>query len=168
MQNSIPAGRLGLGGNHWMSTAGRKRRQSLRPIYEINVAAFAAIMLALFAMFVLPGMWPLFSPKRGGSVDWPHVRRPHEMRGANRTDAIWITVERTGDIRLGNERVRPSGLAKGIRESLRNGAENKVYISADARAKYGAVREVLEAVRSAGLEKVAFLVWQSKTPYPTL
>jgi biopolymer transport protein ExbD len=94
-----------------MSRAGRERRRSLRPISDINVAAFAGVMVALFAMFALPEMWVLFSPMRGGSVDWAKVRHPHDMREANRTDAIWIAVQRTGDVWLGNKRLMPPSVA---------------------------------------------------------
>jgi biopolymer transport protein ExbD len=38
------------------------------------------------------------------------------------------------------------------------GAEKKIYIRADERLRYVSVREVLAAVRSAGVEKIAFLV----------
>jgi biopolymer transport protein ExbD len=146
-----------------MSWAGRKPR-SLRPICDINVAAFVGIMMALFVMFASPQLWDLLEPNRGGSTDWPHARHPRDLREANRTDAICIAVQRTGDVWLGNTRVRPYELAAGIRERLREGSEQKGYISADARAQYGRVREVLEAVQSAGVERVAFLVGERSPP----
>lgn len=152
-----------------MSLAGRDRRKSLVLISEINVAAFAAIMVALFAMFALPEMWALFSPERGGSVDWPHMPHPSPMRAADRTDAIWVTVQRTGDVWVGNERLTSNGwqkrLPEEIQERLGHGSERKIYINADARAKYGRVREALAGIQAAGVEKVAFLVWEGKT-YP--
>lgn len=88
------------------------------------------------------------------------------MRGANRTDAIWITVQRTGDVFLGNERILPYKLTEGIQQRVNKGSEKKIYISADARAKYGRMREVLAAIQKSGVENVAFLAWEGKT-YPT-
>jgi biopolymer transport protein ExbD len=154
-----------------MSVAGRKRRKSLRLICEINVAAFAGVMLALFAMFALPQMWPLFVPETGGyrtAVDLANVPHPRDMREANRADAIWVAIQRTGDVWLRNDRLRPpyENLSRGIRERVKAGSEDKVYINADSRAKYSCVRQVLEAVQSSGVEKVAFLVWQRSRPYP--
>ena len=152
-----------------MPVAGRKRRQSLRLICEINVAAFAGIMLALFAMFVQ--MWPLFVPETGGyrtAVDLAHVPHPRDMREANRADAIWVAVQRSGDVWLGNDRLGPpyENLSRGIRERVKARSEDKVYINADSRAKYSRVRQVLEAVQSSGVERVAFLVLQGNRPYP--
>lgn len=108
-------------------------------------------------------MWVLFTPETGGAADWPHVPHARPMRGANRTDAIWVTVQRTGDVWLGNEKLTADQLPAGIQERLRKGSERKVYIKADSRAKYGRVREVLAAIQSAGVENVAFLVWEGKT-----
>jgi biopolymer transport protein ExbD len=74
------------------------------------------------------------------------------MRDANRTDAIWVTVQRTGDVWLGNEKLTADQLPAGIQERLRKGSEKKVYINADSRAKYGRVREALAAIQSSGGE----------------
>jgi len=154
-----------------MSLAGRKRRAMLRPICEIKVDAFVGVMLALFAMFALPQMWSFFVPERGdyrAAADGVHVPHPRDMREANRADAMWVAVQRTGDVWLGNERVRPpyDDLSSGIRKRVRAGSENKVYISADSRAKYGRVRQVLKAVQASGTERVAFMVWKRDKPYP--
>jgi biopolymer transport protein ExbD len=164
MQHSVFESTLGREASV-MSLAGRKRRQSLALISEINVAAFAGIMVVLLALFAIPAMWVLFTPETGRAADWPHVPHARPMRGANRTDAIWVTVQRTGDVFLGNERLAPYKLPEGIEQRLKRGSERKIYISADARAKYGRVREVVAAIQSSGVEKVAFLVWEGKT-YP--
>ncbi len=67
---------------------------------------------------------------------------------------------------MGTNKVSPEELPSGIRERVKEGSENKVYIRADARAKYGRVREVLEAVQLSGTQHVAFLVWKRDRPYP--
>jgi len=85
------------------------------------------------------------------------------MRGANREDALIVGVMRTGDIWFGGKKPTTlDALPPGIREGLKHGAEEKVYIRADARAKYGRVRETRAAVRSAGVENVGFLVERRK------
>ena len=42
--------------------------------------------------------------------------------------------------------------------------ERKAYLKVDARAHYGAVLRVLEGVRSAGIENIAFLVREGSIP----
>ena len=75
-----------------------------------------------------------------------------------------IGIQRDGRVLFGRDPVRPSDLPPKIRESVSYGSERKVYIKADARAKYGSVAEVLDAVHAAGIEKIGFLVYQRKTP----
>lgn len=144
-----------------MSVEGRKRRQSLRPICEINVTAFLSIQLALLAMFMALPMPYHDLPKRP-STDLAKVAHPVPMSMADREDAMIVAVLRTGDVCFSGDRVLPDQLDFKIRERLALGSEKKVYINADARAKYGRVREVLAAVQSSGVERVGFLVEQRK------
>jgi len=81
---------------------------------------------------------------------------------AERADALMVAVFRDGTVFFSTEKVRPNGLKDKIRERLKQGAERKVYIKADARVHYGAVVEVLDGVRDAGIQNVAFIVDQRK------
>lgn len=92
----------------------------------------------------------------------PKVWHSVSMPGANREDALIVVIMRDGSIYFGNGRTSSGRLAAQIRERLGRGAEKKVYIRAEGRVYYRTVREVLQAVRSAGLEKVAFLVEQRR------
>ena len=85
------------------------------------------------------------------------------MRGANRNGAMVVIVERTGHISFRNDPIYSDELATKIRESVSRGAEPKVYIKADARARYGDVERVLDAMRSAGVEQVSILADESTT-----
>ena len=79
------------------------------------------------------------------------------MPAALREDALKVVITRDGSIYFRERRIAIEDLANEIREGLRTGAERKVYIAVDARAKYGAVPAVLDKIRLAGVEKVAFL-----------
>ena len=140
-----------------MSLAGRKRRQSLKLICEINMTAFLSIQLALLSMFMV--VVPDANMSRI-SVDLAKVDHPVSMRVADREDAIVIAVMRDGAVFFVRDKTLPDQLELKIREQVALGAENKVYINADARARYELVREVLGAVHSAGVENVGFLVAQ--------
>ena len=67
-----------------------------------------------------------------------------------------ITIMRNGKVFFGNDQVMTAKLSAKIRERLGNG-ERKVYIEADAHVSYGTMMEVLDEVRLAGIERVAFL-----------
>jgi biopolymer transport protein ExbD len=66
-------------------------------------------------------------------------------------------VTRDSHIYFGAEQVTSAELPTKIREHLSRGSERRVYIKADARARYGTVKEVLKATQSAGVEQVSFL-----------
>ena len=44
-----------------------------------------------------------------------------------------------------------------IRQGVRIGAANRIYLNVDARAKYGEIIAVLVQIRLAGIENVSFL-----------
>ena len=97
------------------------------------------------------------------STDLPKVAHAIAMRAANREDALVVAVERDGRIWLGDERPSVEELPSRIRESISYGAERKVYIRADSRLRYSDVLQVLQSVRSAGVEHVAFLTYERNT-----
>jgi biopolymer transport protein ExbD len=47
-------------------------------------------------------------------------------------------------------------LPDGIQESIKNGADAKIYIRADTRAKYGDVKHGLGEIRKTGIQNVCF------------
>jgi len=108
-------------------------------------------------------------PLHGGlSPDLPQVGHPVSMAHANREDAMIIVTFRDDQVFFRNDRIRPDQLPARIRDSINKGSEKKVYIRADARAKYSWVAEVLDGVRSAGVEKIGFLVNERRAPSPKL
>ncbi len=89
-----------------------------------------------------------------GSLTW----------GANSHNAMIAVVARDGRIYFGREQVSANELPAKIRERLNGGAERKVYIKADARARYGAVKAILKAMQSAGVENASFFVDELRGP----
>lgn len=85
------------------------------------------------------------------------------MTNLLREDAMQVFVARDGQIFFGGDLVDPDSLAAKIQERLKNrDIERKVYIKADMHARYDAVKQVLDAVRAAGILKVAFIVDQAR------
>jgi biopolymer transport protein TolR len=130
----------------------------------MDVSALAAVMFVLVFVFI----FLTATPHRGVAVDLPKVGHPLSMPGANREDALTIAILRDGQVYFGTSRTRPGDLPAQIRKGVSDGAEKKLYIRADARVRYQTVREVLDAVRSSGVEKVAFLVYQRRLALSSL
>jgi len=94
------------------------------------------------------------------SVDLPKVPHSVSMPGALREDRMQVSITRDGKVYFGSEQVVPDSMAGRIQLRLKDrGVERKVYVVADRRARWGTVKTVLDGVRSAGIIRVAFLVY---------
>jgi biopolymer transport protein TolR len=140
-----------------------KHTRSVRLFCTIDASAFAAVMFALVAVMMVVES----APHHGFGPDLPHVSHAVSMSRANREDAMVIAVMRDGSVYFGRDKVSPRQLPSKILDRLQDHTvEPRIYIRADARVWYGMVKEVLDAVRSAGIESIAFLVNQSRPATP--
>jgi biopolymer transport protein TolR len=141
----------------------QRQPNSLRSlICRIDVTAFAAVMFALVAMFLAPAA--VVDVQTWKPVDYAKVSHPIAMQAALREDSLEVAVTRDGKVYMGRDQITLDQLPTAIRDGVNRGAERKVYIRADGRARYGVVTQVMESARSAGIENIAFLVDQRKVP----
>jgi biopolymer transport protein TolR len=143
----------------------QKPRRSGKLFSDFNNLQFAGVLgMVLFVILLLFMADTAPDQHRAISVDLPKVAHPTPMRGADREDAILVAITRDGQLFFGNDRITTDSLTDRIQEHLKvRGVERKVYIKADMRAKWGGIKEVLDAVRSAGIIRVAFLADQRRT-----
>ena len=79
-----------------------------------------------------------------------------------RDDAIKIMLVRDGSVFFGNSKIYPDDLPDRIRDAVRNGAEKRIYLELDARARYGDVNALLHQILRSGIENVSILAY---SPY---
>jgi len=128
-----------------------KRKNEL--LCRINMWGFVSVMLVLLFL-LMP--WTVVDGGRP-AADLVSVRHSTRMLAALREDALQVVVTRDGRLYFREHHIALEDLPNEIREGLKNGAERKVYIAVDARAKYGDVPPILDKIRLAGVEKIAFL-----------
>ena len=138
---------------------GRSNSQKLTS--RIDVAAFASVMVLLMFTMLLIVMIQTSHVGHGGP-QLPQVKNPMGASGANRDDALIIGISRDGKVFFGNDQIASDQLPRKIKDHLSRGSDSRIYIRADARAHYDAVKIVLGGVREAGIEKVVFLVDQGR------
>jgi biopolymer transport protein ExbD len=149
MQSKFGASRLG------------KRRPSPKLFSDFNTLQFASVMgMVLFALLLLFMTIPVYD--RQYSVDLPHATHAVSMPGALREDVMNVSVTRDGKIYFGTDQIASEiELSSKIQDRLKDrDVERKVYIRADMRASWGSVKQAADAVRSAGILRIAFLVNQ--------
>ncbi|MDT8070077.1 MAG: ExbD/TolR family protein [Terriglobia bacterium] len=139
--------------------AGENRKRHAGDVNsDINVTPMVDVMLVLLIIFMV--ITPML--QKGQSVDLVKTDNPVQMPDADKEDAVLVAVMRDGSIYLGQDKVSADQLAEKVKDKLENKADKEVFVKADARAKYGAVVEVVDNVRSAGVDQLGLLTEQRK------
>ena len=115
---------------------------------------FVAVMVALLMLFMSRTRPHQY---RQIPADIPKSTSATAQPGARREDAIEIFMTRDGAVYFRHNQILLHDLAPAVQTAVREGAEKKVYISADARAKNGDVESVVDELRRAGITEISFL-----------
>ena len=133
---------------------GRTQRHGSTAMSDINVTPMVDVMLVLLIIFMV--ITPMLS--KGVSVDLVRTRNPVAMDEADAEDALVVAVTRDGQMFLGRTKVEEVGeLTKEVSDVVSNRIDKTVYIKCDARSRYERVVEVVNAVRTAGVDQVGLL-----------
>ena len=135
-----------------------KRDEGSKVNSNINVTPMVDVMLVLLIIFMV--ITPML--QKGVSVDMARVNSPVPMPDADKEDALLISIMRDGKIYFGSDRVEADQLTQKVKDRLANKVDKRVFIKSDARARYGNVVEVVDNVRSAGVDDVGLLTEQKK------
>ncbi len=122
-------------------------------ISDINVTPMVDIMLVLLIIFMV--VTPLL--QKGVSVDLAKTRNPREMREADRDDAVVVAITRDGKLFLSDKPVVKGELQEKVKDLLANKVDKTVYVRSDRRAKYGDVVDVVDMVRTSGVDTIGLL-----------
>ena len=135
-----------------------KRNEGAKVNSDINVTPMVDVMLVLLIIFMV--VTPML--QHGISVDMAKVNNPTPMEDADREDALLVSVMRNGDVFFGTDKIQVDNLTGKVKDRLVNKADKRVYVKADARAHFGNVVQVVDAVRAAGVDDLGLLTEQRK------
>lgn len=133
-----------------------KRNEGALVNSNINVTPMVDVMLVLLVIFMV--ITPMLS--KGVSVDMVKANNPREMQDADKEDAIVIGITRDSKVYLGSDAIAPDQLGPKVRDKIEKRSNKTVYLKADARAKYGVVVDVVDNVRTAGVDQLGLLTEQ--------
>jgi biopolymer transport protein ExbD/biopolymer transport protein TolR len=140
-----------------------KRDEGSKVTSDINVTPMVDVMLVLLIIFMV--ITPML--QKGVSVDMAKVNNPSPMEDADKEDAILVSVTKNDWVYLGSDKVTDVSILTGkVKDRLANAPNKRVYVKADARARFGWVVEVVDAVRAAGVDDLGLLTEQRKTTAP--
>jgi len=135
-----------------------KRNEGAKVNSDINVTPMVDVMLVLLIIFMV--ITPML--QHGVSVELAKVNNPEQMPDADKEDALLVAVMRDGSVFFGSDKLPVDQLTGKVKDRLTNRVDKRVYVKADARAKFGAVVQVVDNVRSAGVDQLGLLTDQSK------
>ena len=128
----------------------RRRVRQRTPLNaEINVVSLIDVMMLLMIIFMIT------APLLTGGVD---VKLPKANVRATQVDnPIFISVTKSGDIVIGDDRVSQRGLRDALNALAARAAGRTIFLKGDAGAPYGDVVTVLATLREAGLQNVSLV-----------
>jgi biopolymer transport protein ExbD/biopolymer transport protein TolR len=136
-----------------------KRNEGSKINSDINVTPMVDVMLVLLIIFMV--ITPML--QKGVSVDMAMVNNPTSMPDADKEDALLIAVNREGKVFFGTDPIAVDQLTQKVKDRLSAATgEKRVFVKADARAKFGWVVEVVDNVRAAGVDQLGLLTEQRK------
>ncbi len=131
--------------------------RKMHTVADINVTPMVDVMLVLLIIFMV--ITPML--QKGVSVEMAKSRNPQKMPDAEKEDAILVAITRDGTVYLqvpGRvEKLKPEDLTRKVKDMLTNKVSKVVYVKSDARAKYKAVVDVVDNVRSVGVDQMGLL-----------
>ncbi len=138
------------------------RNEGAKVNSNINVTPMVDVMLVLLIIFMV--VTPML--QKGRSVDLAMTESPTQMPDADKEDALIVAITRDGSVFFGTDKTLPEDLTNKVKDKLSNRSDKRVFIKADARARYGVVTDVVDNVRSAGVDQVGLLTEQRKSGAP--
>jgi biopolymer transport protein ExbD/biopolymer transport protein TolR len=134
-----------------------KREEGKKVNSNINVTPMVDVMLVLLIIFMV--ITPMLQNKV--NVDLAKTDQPTAMPDADKEDSVVVAITRDGTTYLGQDKVAVAELGTKVAAKLENKPDKLIYVRADARAKYGAVTDAIDSVRTAGVDQIGLLTEKS-------
>jgi biopolymer transport protein ExbD/biopolymer transport protein TolR len=124
-------------------------------VSDINVTPMVDVMLVLLIIFMV--ITPMLS--KGQDVNKVKTHFAVKMQEADKEDAVLIAITRDGRAFLtpGNKLIQPDQLGGAVKDLQQNRTDKTVYVKADARARFASVTDVIDNLRTAGVDQVGLI-----------
>jgi biopolymer transport protein ExbD len=137
------------------STAVHKRRTNYTSLLDGAGVVGTFVFFFIFLCMQLSGA--MIPQHYSSSVDLATAATASPQPRSLLDKALMVYVTRDGRFYFQFTRVALEELPQLLRTACLRGAERKVYLRADARAKYGDVKTALDQISAAGIQNVAFM-----------
>jgi biopolymer transport protein ExbD len=128
---------------------------------RIEIIPLIDIMFFLLACFMLVSL--SMTQMRGMKVALPSAVT---ATPENKSDFHAITIDAVGSLYLEKNQLAPDALIEAVKDLARANPEARFYIRADENATHGEVVRLLDRIKQAGIQKVAFEIKAQSIPSP--
>jgi len=135
----------------WRATGVRRANEYY---CRIDASPLGAVIVVLAAMSAVLGQAP---GNNGYGPQLPKSDHASSLPGALREDALRVAITRDGRYFFGVSQISVADLAGRVREGVRRGAEQKVYMTVDEHVRYHNLALAADEIRSGGVAEVSFL-----------
>lgn len=132
------------------------KNQKSKLYCKIDASAIAGVLL-LVLFLVLALNVPGSDLTRFNSVELVKSNHSVPVPHAMRDDALTVGLSASGDVYFRSRHIDVRELEGILRDGLKHGAENRVYLNADSRARYSDVKIVLSHISSAGIQDITII-----------
>jgi biopolymer transport protein TolR len=136
-----------------------KRNEGANVNSNINVTPMVDVMLVLLIIFMV--ITPMVQNKV--NVDLTKSIDAIPMPDADHEDSAVVAVTRDGRVFLGANQISPADLGPRVTDMLQNKTNKQVFLRADARSNYGVVMDVIDNIRTSGVDTLGVLTEQPNT-----
>lgn len=128
----------------------RKERQPEEEA-QIDMTPMLDIVFIMLIFFIVT---TVFVKQAGQEVNKPEGETAVQYKNAN----IFIAITADGDIWMDRRQIAEEAVKANLEKLLLEQPTDVVFIQADTKAKHGLVIEVMDQVKAAGIDRVAFAV----------
>ena len=133
----------------------RRRRNSHRPMSEINVTPMVDVMLVLLIIFMVAA--PLLTV--GVPIDLPETRaKPLE----GDTEPITISVNSKGQIFIQDTEIALEEVVPKLEAIAKNGYDERIYVRGDQDSDYGTMMKIMGRINAAGFKRLGLVTLEER------
>jgi len=125
---------------------------------EINVTPLVDVCLVLLIIFMV--VTPML--QKGVPVNLPMTEDPEKTPDSEKQ--MLISVKADGSVYLGSTVVRKEQVQSELEQIHQRTPDREIAVKGDKMVKYGAVLDVLKALREVGFNNVGLIAQPKKTP----
>jgi biopolymer transport protein ExbD len=132
----------------------KRQRRRILPKADINITPFIDILLVLLVIFMT------ITPVTSKGLDTRVPQPPPPNSDRQQEDAIVLSMDRNGIIRINRDEISASHLIDRLQEIFKSRNDRTVFVQADDALLFSDVAQLIDSVNGAGGLRVGLMTEQ--------